>query len=248
MSAMSVRILRSRWLPVLAAAVCAGLIPMGLPSAASAPRFTASHRAAARAHGRARWVKAWAASPQVATPGSTAATGFNNQTVRNIVFSSVGGNLIRVRFTNTFGNVPLQIGAASIAVAGTGAGTSGPAVPLSFGGQSSMQIPIGAEALSDPVRLRVPALHDLAVSVFLPQASGPATQHAIAQQVNYVASGNQTLDTGGTPFTTQTRSWYFVDAVDVVARRNDLGTVVALGDSITDGAHFEGQCQRPVAQ
>jgi lysophospholipase L1-like esterase len=134
-----------------------------------------------------------------------------------------------------FGNSPLQIGAASIAVACTGAGTSGPAVPLSFGGQSSILIPVGAEALSDPVRLQVPALRDLAVSVYLPQATGPATQHSDAQQVNYVASGDQTLDSSGTPFTTQTQSWYFVDAVDVIGQPNDLGTLVAFGDSITDG-------------
>jgi len=180
-------------------------------------------------------VTAWAASPQVATTGSTAASGFDDQTVRSVVFSSVSGDVVTVRFANTFGNSPLQIGAASIAVAGTAAGTSGPAVPLSFGGQSSILIPVGAEALSDPVRLRVPALRDLAVSVYLPQATGPATQHSDAQQVNYVASGDQTLDSSGTPFTTQTQSWYFVDAVDVIGQPNDLGTLVAFGDSITDG-------------
>ncbi|HEY2200894.1 MAG TPA: hypothetical protein VGH56_03320, partial [Solirubrobacteraceae bacterium] len=59
----------------------------------------------------------WAASPQTAIPGSTDASGFSNQTIRNIVFTSVSGDLVRVRFTNTFGDQPLQIGAASIAVA-----------------------------------------------------------------------------------------------------------------------------------
>ena len=236
MSAFSVRILRSRWLPVAGALVCGSLIPIGLASAASAPRHAASHGAGHWGRGgHAGWVSTWAASPQVATPGSLSATGFNDQTVRNVVFSSVSGGVVRVRFTNTFGTTPLQIGSASIAVAGTGAATSGPAVPLTFGGQSSIQIPDGAEALSDPVRLRVPALQDLDVSVYLPQATGAATQHSDAQQVNYVASGDQTRDSSGSPFTTQTQSWYFVDAVDVTGQRNDLGTLVAFGDSITDG-------------
>ncbi|HTT30567.1 MAG TPA: SGNH/GDSL hydrolase family protein [Solirubrobacteraceae bacterium] len=235
MSALSVRIWRSRWLPVAGAVVCASLIPMGLASAASPSHQTRRSGNSWDPRNHPGWVSTWAASPQVATPGTLSATGFTDQTVRNVVFSSVGGNLVRVRFTNTFGTTPLQIGSASIAVAGTGAGTSGSAVPLTFGGQSSILIPDGAEALSDPVRLRVPALQDLDVSVFLPQATGAATQHSDAQQVNYVGSGDQTLDTSGTPFTMQTQSWYFVDSVDVVGQRNDLGTLVAFGDSITDG-------------
>ena len=131
-------------------------------------------------------------APRSPVPGTPAAAGFDDQTVRNIVFTSVGGNLVRVRFTNTFGTTPLQLGAASIAVAGTGPGTAGPPVPLTFGGQRSIQIPDGAEVLSDPVRMYVPRLRDLAVSVYLPQATGPATQHALGQQTNYVAAGDQT--------------------------------------------------------
>ena len=129
----------------------------------------------------------------------------------------------------------MQIGAASIAVAGTGAATSGPTVPLTFGGQSSVQIPDGAEALSDPVRLRVPALQDLAVSVSLARCDRTVTVHGDAQQVNYLASGDHTGDSSGSAYTTQSQSWYFIDAVDVVAQPQDRGTLVAFGDSITDG-------------
>jgi len=234
--ALSIRVWRSRWLPVAAAVVCASLIPMGLASAASTPRQSTRHAGDQwGGRGHPQWVSTWAASPQVAVPGTSAATGFNNQTVRNIVYTSVGGDLVRVRFTNTFGTTPLQIGAASIAVAGTGAATAGSIVPLTFGGQTSIQIPDGAEALSDPVRLYVPRLHDLDVSVYLPQATGPATQHALGQQVNYVASGDHTSDSGATAYTGQTQSWFFVDSVDVSSFDDRLGTLVAFGDSITDG-------------
>jgi len=142
---------------------------------------------------------------------------------------------VRVRFTNTFGTTPLQIGAASIAVASTGAGTAGPPVPLTFGGQSSIEIPDGVEALSDPIRMYVPKLTDLAVSVYLPQATGPATQHALGQQTNYSASGDHTADSSGSAYTGQTQSWFFIDSVDVSSRDDQLGTLVAFGDSITDG-------------
>src|SRR5436190_12078216 len=69
----------------------------------------------------AGWVSSWSASPQAATPGSQAETGFDHQTVRNIVFTSAGGSFVRVRFTNTFGGQPLAIGGATVAVAGDGA-------------------------------------------------------------------------------------------------------------------------------
>jgi len=230
--------LRSRWLPVAGAIIVASLVPIGLASAA-AGHGSATHRGGdyGRRGDHAQWVSTWSASPQVAVPGALSETGFDDQTVRNIVFTSVGGDMVRVRFSNSFGTTPLEIGAASIAVAGTGAATSGPPVPLTFGGQSSVEIPDGAEALSDPVRMYVPRLSDLDVSVYLPQSTGPATNHSDAQQVNYYASGDQTSDSTGTPYTQQTQSWFFIDSVDVTGGRGDLGTLVAFGDSITDGFH-----------
>lgn len=222
-------------MPVAVVVVGASLIPMGLASAAPTGHQVRRDTDQWGRRNHATWVSTWAASPQVAVPGTPAATGFSDQTVRNIVFTSVGGDLVRVRFTNTFGTTPLQIGGASIAVAGTGAATADPPVPLTFGGQSSIQIPDGSEALSDPVRMDVPRLQDLAVSVYLPQATGPATQHALAQQINYVASGDHTSDGSGSAYTSQTQSWFFIDSVDVSSSADDLGTLVAFGDSITDG-------------
>ena len=235
MSARFLRVWRSRWLPVVAAAALASLIPMGLASAAPQSHQVRHDVGDGGRGGHASWVSTWAASPQVAVPGTPAATGFNNQTVRNIVFTSVGGNLVRVRFTNTFSTTPLQIGSASIAVAGAGADAAGPTVPLTFGGQPSIQIPDGAEALSDPVRLNVPRLHDLDVSVYLPQATGPATQHALGQQTTYIASGDHTSDGNGSAYTGQAQSWFFIDSVDVSSFDDHLSTLVAFGDSITDG-------------
>ncbi|MGH2882153.1 MAG: hypothetical protein ACRDPA_05540 [Solirubrobacteraceae bacterium] len=197
------------WLLVAGALIAGGsLIPLGLASAAPQQRHHDSHGGNPGFHGGQSnpWVTSWAASPQVAVPGSLSDTGFDNQTVRNIVFTSVGGNVVRVRFTNTFGTSPLDIGDASIALAGSGTtAATGRDVPLLFSGQSSVEIPPGAEALSDPVRLDVPALQDIAVSVYLPDATRPATQHSDGQQINYVASGDHALDRSATAYTTQTQ-------------------------------------------
>jgi lysophospholipase L1-like esterase len=168
--------------------------------------------------------------------GTLGATGFTDQTVRNIVYTSAGGSKVRVLVTNAFGTRPLDVGHAAIAVRGPAA-TTGAEVPLTFRHRRSVVIKPGAAVLTDPVALRVQPLQELAVSVFLPRATGPATEHAVAQQVNYVANGDHVLDRGGAAFTTKTFSWYYLASVDVLAPARDLGTVVALGDSITDGVN-----------
>jgi lysophospholipase L1-like esterase len=95
-------------------------------------------------------------------------------------------------------------------------------------------IPPGAEVASDPVLLAVgPAAH-LAVSIYLPGPTGPATQHADAEQVNYVATGSHVMGGAGA-FRDRTHAWFFLSGVDVLSPRRTLGSVVALGDSITDG-------------
>jgi lysophospholipase L1-like esterase len=181
------------------------------------------------------WVATWGASPQAATPGNLSRAGFRDATIRDIVLTSAGGVRLRVRLTNAYGSGPLRIGLASVAVDRGGPNTvPGTSRALYFDHRRSVVIAPGGDATSDPVALVVPPSTRLAVSIFLPRATGPATQHADAQQVNYAAAGAHTADGGGA-FKIRTRSWYFLDGVDVLGARRALGSVVALGDSITDG-------------
>ncbi len=181
------------------------------------------------------WVATWGASPQAAAAGNLSRAGFRNATLREIVLTSASGVRIRVRLSNAFGSAPVRIGLAAVAIDGRGPNTvPGTSHSLYFGGQRSVVIPPGDEATSDSVPLVVPPATRLAVSIFLPRPTGPATQHADAQQVNYVAAGAHVLGRGG-PFKVRTRSWYFLDGVDVLGARSTLGSVIALGDSITDG-------------
>jgi lysophospholipase L1-like esterase len=229
---------------VLAVAVAAGAavalaLAGGAPATASAQRAVAAPAAPvpAPAHpGGGPWVTTWSASPQVAVPGTLSATGFDNQTVRDIVFTSAGGNAARVVLTNVFGTSPLRVGHVTLAIAGSGAAVrAGTVARVSFGGSSSIEIPPGAQALSDPVTMRVPALTDLAVSVYLPGQTGAATIHSDAQQDNWVSgSGDHAGDAGAGAFTTDSQSWYYVSDV-IVRSPGTAGTVVAFGDSITDG-------------
>jgi lysophospholipase L1-like esterase len=173
----------------------------------------------------------------VATPGSLAARGLENRTVRNIVFTSIGGNAIRLRLTNVFGSFPLQIGQVTVAEAGRGAAAvPGTVHQVTFGGSAAFQIPAGGEILTDPAAIRVRPLENLAVSVYLPGWTGPATFHSDAQQVNWEAAGDHVADEGAGAFTRPTQSWYYLSGL-IVRSPGSAGTVVAFGDSITDGLH-----------
>jgi lysophospholipase L1-like esterase len=184
-----------------------------------------------------RWVAAWSASPEFATTRVQFARGFDDQTVRNIVFMSAAGSMARARFSNVFGHRWLEIGSAAIGESSAGAAVArGSLVQLTFSGRPSVLIPPGGSLVSDPVRLAVHPLERVVVSVYLPRATGAPTDHATAVQTNYVAGGDHVSDTAPDAFKTQTPSWYFVTGVDVLTSGRIRGTVVAFGDSITDGA------------
>jgi hypothetical protein len=128
------------------------------------------------------WVGTWNASPELGNPELV----FNNQTLRLIVHTTVGGDAACIRITNTHGTQNLKIGGAHIALRDAGAAI----VPetdrrLTFGGSPSTIIPRGALVVSDPVRLLVPSQSDLAVSIYLPDRVNPATGHSPAFQTNY---------------------------------------------------------------
>jgi lysophospholipase L1-like esterase len=180
------------------------------------------------------WVATWTASPEA---GDT--TQFSNQTVRNIIYTSVGGSEVQVRLSNAFGSGPLEVGATSLGVVLDGAQlVPGTNHSVTFGGHTSVTIPAGKQVLSDPIRMRVPGLTELAVSLYLPVPTGPATYHQVAEQTNYVALGDHAGDAASAAYTTTDASWYFVDGVGV---RNPATpyTVVAFGDSITDSGHSQ---------
>jgi lysophospholipase L1-like esterase len=191
--------------------------------------------------GGQQWVGTWSATPALPPPLNSGfappfATGFNNQTIRNIIHTSIGGSAVRVRLTNTFGTQPVTFNAVDVGIEQSGATVvSGSNHAVTFGGSTSIMIPAGAEALSDPVPLSVPSDKNVAVSLFTTSTTGTPTVHVFAAQTNYVASGNFAASDGGSAFTATATSWYFLDGVDVLVSPSIKGAVVALGDSITDG-------------
>ena len=143
---------------------------------------------------------------------------------------------MRVRLANTFGDIPLVIGAARLALRDADERID-PASDrvLTFSGSPSITIPPGALAVSDPVALTVPALSELAVSTYFPQPTTSTTVHAFAFQTNYISPVGDFTAEAALPVETTAQSWVFLSGIDVTVTE-PTGVVVALGDSITDGA------------
>ena len=160
---------------------------------------------------REQWIGTWGNAlhqPDLGVPGLNN-SGFNNQTLRQIVHVSGGGARVRVRLS-TFGASGLVIGAANIALSGTGASTvPGSDRTLTFGGDPSITIPPGALVVSDPVELEVPDRGDLAVSIFVPENTGPATWHFQGRQTSFISPPGDFTASAVMPVssTTQARFW-----------------------------------------
>jgi lysophospholipase L1-like esterase len=196
------------------------------------------------------WLGAWAHAPtaynmtpptsvthdgvtRLAPPGYAPLPPYNDQTVREVTRIAAGAIRIRVRLSNEFGDKPLLIGAAHIALADeNGAIVAGSDHVLTFAGRTSVAIPTGSPMLSDAVNWALPAFSKLSVSVFYPNETVPPA-HTLYALDAYAAQGDVT---GATtlPDAQRARSGNHVSEIDIVpatAKR----TVVAFGDSITEG-------------
>src|SRR5260370_3293413 len=183
--------------------------------------------------GNRHWAGSWAAAPAPAE----GVVGFNNHTIRMNPRISLGGERMRVRISNAYGNRPLAIGAARIALRDKGPGiVTGSDRKLTFGGSDSTAIAAGAVQFSDPVELSVSALADLAVSIHLPGEvlANFAITGRYARQTNYISPPGDFTREAVMPVGNLTDQWFFVCGVDVLAG-SEAGGVVALGDSLTDG-------------
>jgi len=178
------------------------------------------------------WVSTWLASP--ADAGAQAKR-IQNQTLREIVHTTVGGHQLRIRISNQFGQRPLRIGKVHVAVRSQGAAIV-PATDraVTFSGQASLSVPVGAIVLSDPVPFSPPPHTDLAISIFFPEDTLERTFHPTALQDSYLSGPGDSTAADTIQDATVIQTWPFLVGVDVAA---DTGTsiIAAFGDSITDG-------------
>ena len=204
------------------------------------PRIAAAHPE--------KWVATWAASPEPADADpDQPILSLQNQTVRERVRISVGGSRVRICLTNEYGSSPLLVGSVTAAVPTDPAGVkSGSIQTVTFGGKSSITIPAGAPAMSDPVALPVAYGAEISISLYFPKRVTTPTEHALALKRAVVSpQGDHTYDEkiqGGK----EASSLVFVSAVLVPAQPSQH-LVVAFGDSIVDGdgSTFDGDRNWP---
>ena len=233
-----------RWGKLIVAGAAASVLAATPSAAVSAPQTAGQQSAGQQSAGR-QWSTTWATAPAAAVNGVE--QGYAGFTIRNVVHSTTAGHRVRVHLSNRFGTEPVLMGHVTVALSAHTGGTrdgsvdasDGAAVPGSvrdvlFNGKQAFTVPAGAEAISDPVALRVPADRDLLVSTWTPEPSGTVTYHPAAMQESVFTRGpaDHAGDTAAAAFTERTSVWHYVSGVDVGGAP---GTVVALGDSITDG-------------
>jgi lysophospholipase L1-like esterase len=183
------------------------------------------------------WVTAWstAVHAPLPFPGLPPSPVFENQTIRMVVRPTIGGERLRIRFSNAFGTTSLKIGAAHAALSSKVSAI----VPksdhaLTFGGNASVTVPPGAPVLSDPIELRVLPLSELAVSIYLPEKTESSSVHFWAQHETYISESGDFSTRQDIPNPTIKSSWYWLADVEVWAP-NQTSAAVTFGDSITDG-------------
>lgn len=245
-----------RWDPLIAArkSLLIGLLClMGLGAAAALAHLGLTTPAGARVSPKAEpakatvsqpvplsathWITSWGAAtqgPSLATPLSE--QGFKNRTLRQPVFLSAGGTELRVRLSDVFGSRPLRIAQAAVGIQRKGATVrSGTVRQLRFNGRRSVTIRPGHERLSDPVKLNVAALSRLVISIYLRKSTGPTTQQVNSRETSFAARGSRALQTGSSGFRQKLQNWYFLADVETRSPTRYLGSLIALGDSITAG-------------
>lgn len=184
------------------------------------------------------WVGTWAASQQIPEPSNALpAADLSDVTIRETVHVSRGGTTLRVHVSNAFGTKPLHILSAHIArPVASGSSAVDPATdrPLLFNGVADVLIPPSAEFLSDPIAYPLAPLSDLAVSLHVEAEPGQQTGHPGSRQTTFYAPGDLTA-AADMPNAKKVEHWYMLSGVDVQASSAHGYSVVALGDSITDG-------------
>ncbi|GIE95479.1 SGNH hydrolase [Paractinoplanes rishiriensis] len=203
---------------------------------AAALLFSGAPAGAAGVTGAAPWTGAWSTSPQRET-GVT----FADQTLRMLVHPTLGGSSVRIRLANTFGAADVTFDAVRVSrAARSGAAdlVDGTTRTVTFRGRERVTVRTGTQVWSDPVPLAVAYGQDLAVDLFVTAGGDAAaiTGHDAAQGTQFVAAGNQ-AGGGSAAFTGTVNSWFWLAGVDVRPAPAVAGSIVALGDSITDGAY-----------
>ncbi|MBT2189115.1 SGNH/GDSL hydrolase family protein [Sphingobium nicotianae] len=192
---------------------------------------------AAATPAQAGWITSWSAAPVRPMPGygaMFAAPSFRNQTLVQTLRISAGGKALRIRLTNAYGETPLEIGGARVALLDAeGKEVPGSAHMLTFAGRESARVAARAPLVSDAIAMAVPDLARLSLQLYVPGETGPCSCHQTGLDTILVSpEGNYLGRTFEPVQTLQNRPFAAAIEVDAI---DGAGTIAMLADSITDG-------------
>ncbi|HEY9123170.1 MAG TPA: SGNH/GDSL hydrolase family protein [Bacteroidales bacterium] len=182
-----------------------------------------------------KWVGTWSTAPMLVEPANMPpAPGLNNNTIRQIVRVSIGGECLKLKFSNEFGNSAVTLKKVQIAVSkGEGLIDTCTIKELSFDGKAEVAINPGTAIASDEVLFHLKPRMDVAITIYFGETSKDLTGHPGSRTTSYIFAGNKvsSTDTSGV---VKTDHWYIISGIDVKAPKT-AASVAILGNSITDG-------------
>jgi len=183
-----------------------------------------------------RWVGTWAAAQQLVEPHNMPPSpGLANNTLRQVVRVSIGGEKIRLKLSNEYGNGPLEIKAVHLAqAAGAHRIKPGTGLIITFNGEQAVTIPPGTTVVSDPLAYSLPPLTTMAITIHFGSVPTALTGHPGSRTTSYI-SVDSAVDPEWMAAPVPTEHWYVIAGIDVAADNLHAAAVVAIGDSITDG-------------
>lgn len=182
------------------------------------------------------WVGTWGTAPQlVESNNNPPSPGLQNNSLRQIVQVSIGGETVRLKLTNEFSSGSTEIKGVELARATTSGSSyavdESSTVSLTFDGNASVTMAAGKTATSDAVAFHMSPRENIAITIHYGAASSTSVSgHPGSRTTSYLKSGNTTNFSGATT----TDHWYNILALEVMAP-DDSGAVAILGNSITDG-------------
>ena len=182
------------------------------------------------------WVGTWGTAPQlVENNNNPPSPGLGNNSLRQIVQVSIGGEKVRLKLTNEFSTGSTEIKAVELAYAKTSGSSSeideSSTVSLTFDGKTGVTMPAKGKAVSDAVNFKLDDRQNVAITIHYGQASSSSVSgHPGSRTTSYLKAGNTTDFSGAT----KTDHWYNILALEVEAPET-AGAVAILGNSMTDG-------------
>jgi lysophospholipase L1-like esterase len=182
-----------------------------------------------------KWVGTWSTAPQLVEPGNMPPSpGLTNNSLRQVVRVSIGGDSLRIKFSNEFSTSPVTMKSVQIAIS-----TGGSAIEVStnkeltFNGYPEVTMNPGVAVTSDPISFHLETRKDLAITIYFGQTSASVTGHPGSRTTSYILAGNST-STIDFSNSVKTDHWYIINGIDVQAP-STAAAVAIIGNSITDG-------------